>query len=146
MSAKSVVKHVLTTEGVETDEITIYFVTSPEICRLHAVFFRDPSPTDCISFPIDGAHSTHDGYHVLGEVFICPHTAIKYLTTQTEEVTSDPYQETTLYLVHGLLHLIGYDDIEDKDCLKMRAAEKKHMEGLLSQNLLLKSSSSNTGH
>ncbi len=143
MSAKSVVKHVLATERVETDEITIYFVTSPEICRLHADFFRDPSPTDCISFPIDSADSTHDGYHVLGEVFVCPNTAFDYLLTQSEEASSDPYRETTLYLVHGLLHLLGYDDIDDKDRLKMRAAEKKHMEGLLSQNLLLKPSGKN---
>ena len=138
MSAKSVVKHVLATEGVETDEITIYFVTSPKICRLHADFFRDPSPTDCISFPIDDVDAVQDSYHVLGEVFVCPHTAIDYLSTQSKEVISDPYQETTLYLVHGLLHLIGYDDIEDEDRLKMRAAEKKHMRSLLSQNLFLK--------
>lgn len=143
MSAKSAVKHVLATEGIETDEITIYFVTSPEICRLHADFFRDPSPTDCISFPIDGANPTHDGYHVLGEVFVCPHTALDFLMTHSKEATPDPYQETTLYLVHGLLHLLGYDDREDKDRLKMRAAEKKHLKSLLSHNLLLKPSIKN---
>ena len=139
MSAKSVVKHVLAAEGVETNEVTIYFVTSSEISRLHADFFRDPSPTDCISFPIDGGHPTQGGYHVLGEVFVCPHTALQYLKTQSEE--TDPYQETTLYLVHGLLHLIGYNDIEDTDRRKMRVAENKHLSNLFSQNLLLKPSS-----
>lgn len=139
ISAKAVVKEVLASEKVETDEVAVYFVTAPEICRLHAEFFLDPTPTDCISFPIDGIQLQHGAYHVLGEIFICPHSALDYLMAQSEDLNDDVYTETTLYLVHGLLHLIGYDDIEENDRLKMRTAEQKHMAHLLSKDLLLKS-------
>jgi len=132
-AVKPIVKEVLRNEELETDEVSIHFVSTAEICRLHEEFFNDPSPTDCISFPLDPLDEKDSGYHILGEVFICPQTALDY-----DEKAA--YTEVTLYLVHGLLHLLGYDDIDVKAQRKMRAAEKKHMELLASKNLLLKAS------
>ena len=134
-SVKPVVKHVLSSEKRHTDELAVYFVTTEEISRLHKEFFDDPSPTDCISFPMDEEQAS--GYHTLGEIFICPKTAIDYVLKTGEEVNEDCYRELTLYLVHGLLHLIGYDDVKKDDCAKMRAAECHHMEPLIRQKLLL---------
>ncbi|MCC5832271.1 MAG: rRNA maturation RNase YbeY [Chlamydiales bacterium] len=130
------VKYVLHTERKHTNELSVYFVTTEEITRLHKEFFHDPSPTDCISFPLDQEEGV--GYHILGEVFICPKTAIDYLLQSGEEINEDSYRETTLYLVHGLLHLIGYKDINDEDRKNMRAAEQRLMEPLIRQKLLLK--------
>jgi probable rRNA maturation factor len=42
----------------------------------------------------------------------------------------DPYRETILYLVHGLLHLVGYNDLEPKDKAAMRRKEKSCMRKL----------------
>jgi probable rRNA maturation factor len=134
-SVKAVVKEVFSLEEAQTDELSIYFVTTEEICRLHKAFFNDPSITDCISFPIDLPGETHTGYHVLGEIFICPQTAIDYLLTQGKD--ENAYQETTLYLVHGLLHLLGYDDVEKSDEQAMRTSENRHMQHLLAKDLLL---------
>ncbi|MFZ0565225.1 MAG: rRNA maturation RNase YbeY [Chlamydiales bacterium] len=133
---KPIVKEVLSLEKRSTDELAIYFVSTEEISELHKEFFDDPSPTDCISFPIDQRQGL--GYHILGEVFICPKTAIDYILKRGEEVNEDIYRETTLYLVHGLLHLLGYDDIEESDQKKMRAAENRHMHHLLREKVLLK--------
>ena len=72
-------------------------------------------------------------YSVLGEVFVCPATAIAYAS----ENKLDPYEETTLYIVHGLLHLMGYDDIDDRDAVLMRQAERRHMQKLKDLTLLL---------
>lgn len=135
-SVKAIVKEVLAFDQLSTDEVSICFVTTEEICRLHKEFFNDPSPTDCISFPVDALEDQGSGFHVLGEIFICPQTAFDYLKTETS--SQDVYQEVTLYLVHGLLHLMGYDDREAGDRLEMRAAEKRHMENLLHKKLLLK--------
>ncbi len=135
-SVAPIVKHVLKIEGRSTDEVAIYFVSTEEICRLHQDFFADPSPTDCISFPLDDQQTT--GYHILGEVFVCPKTAMDYVLTSSEEFTEDIYTETTLYLIHGLLHLLGYDDIEDADRQNMRDAEQRVMRSLIEKNLLLK--------
>lgn len=115
--------------------MAVYFVTSEEISRLHEDFFDDPSPTDCISFPMDDEQIT--GYHILGEVFICPKTALDYVLKGGEEVNEECYRELTLYLVHGILHLLGYDDINEEDQKKMRAAEIRIMTPLIRQKLIL---------
>lgn len=133
---KVIVKEVLRFDRLSTHAVNICFVTTEEICKLHKEFFNDPSPTDCITFPVDALEDQDYGYHVLGEVFICPQTALDYL--KTGATLQDLYQEVTLYLVHGLLHLIGYDDKEEGDRIIMRAAEKRHMENLLQKKLLLK--------
>ena len=103
---------------ISCDELSIFFVSTKKICALHAQFFNDPSPTDCITFPIDSSY--------LGDLFICPDTAILYAEARNE----DPYKETLLYIVHGLLHLIGYDDLDPKKRRTMRKMEKKCMDHL----------------
>lgn len=135
-SVKPVVKHVLAAEKRHTDEVDVYFVGTEEISSLHKEFFNDPAPTDCISFPLDLEPT--GGYHILGEIFICPKTALDYVLKAGEEINENCYLETTLYLIHGLLHLLGYDDIKDEDRKKMRAAEQRLIEPLIRQKLLLK--------
>ena len=130
---KPVVEKVLALENVNSDEVSVYFVSTEEICRLHEKFFDDPSPTDCISFPMDPKDG-EDDHHILGEVFVCPRTAIDYVG----ESGGEAYQETTLYLVHGLLHLMGYDDVDDVE--EMRAAEKAHLNNLTQSGSLLTNS------
>ncbi len=129
------VKYLLASEKQHSDELAVYFFTTEEITRLHKEFFDESEATDCICFPMDKEQAA--GYHILGEIFICPKTAIDYVLKTGEEVNEDCYRELTLYLVHGLLHLIGYDDIEEDDRKKMRAVERDHMELLIRQKLLL---------
>lgn len=127
---REIVKAVIRNEGQRADEMAVYFVETTEICSLHEEFFDDPGLTDCISFPMDSPEETP---RFLGEVFICPSTAIQYCLREG----GDPRAEATLYLVHGLLHLMGYDDIETRDRKVMRAEESKHMELLRAKNLIL---------
>jgi probable rRNA maturation factor len=117
---------------VNYDEVSIYFVDTKTICDLHSRFFNDPSPTDCISFPMDEASDA--GYRVMGDVFVCPETASIY--AQKHRV--DPYKEITLYAVHGLLHLLGYDDLKEDDRKKMRAAEKRYLARVENHSLWIK--------
>ena len=123
---KRIVKSVIENEGVCCDEVSIYFVSTKEISKLHKQFFDDPTPTDCISFPIDGIQSDKQQYYVLGDVFVCPETAIQY----AREKKGDAKQEIILYIIHGLLHLMGYDDMESSDRKRMRQAERKHLKRL----------------
>lgn len=113
--------------GGRVDEVSIHFVNVKEISKLHADFFDDPSPTDCISLPLDSPFDDTGSWHVLGEVFVCPAIAKSY----AKEHDLDAYQETLLYVVHGLLHLYGYDDLEPKARRKMRAKEKELMSLIL---------------
>jgi probable rRNA maturation factor len=132
-AVKALVKAVIAFEGQSCDEVTLHFVETDEICRLHEQFFGDPSTTDCISFPMDDCEDGI-GPCVLGEVFVCPATAVEYAKTHH----GDSNHECTLYIVHGLLHLMGYDDIDDADIVEMRAAEERHMQNLKQLNLILK--------
>lgn len=115
----NIVKETLQFLNIHCSEIAIYFVTEKQISKLHDEFFQDPTSTDCISFPLDKEH--------LGEIFVCPSVAISY----AEKHSLLPLQETTLYLIHGILHLIGYDDLSPKDKKEMRRMEKKCMDHLV---------------
>ena len=74
-----------------------------------------------MSFPIDPPSEDRDFHHVLGEIFVCPKVAVEYAL----ENDLDPHKELTLYVIHALLHLIGYDDIDESDRKKMREEEKR---------------------
>lgn len=132
-SVYPLVASVLDLESWKSDEVNIHFVSSEAISKIHLDFFGDPTPTDCISFPIDSEKKS-GVHHILGEVFVCPKTALDYVAKNG----GNCYEETTLYLVHALLHLLGFDDMTDEEEEKMRAAEKKHMNTLLKKGLILR--------
>ncbi|MCX6989555.1 MAG: rRNA maturation RNase YbeY [Chlamydiae bacterium] len=130
-SVKKLIHSLLKKLKVECDEISLHFVTTRKISELHADFFNDPSTTDCITFPIDDDSNSY--YRVLGEIFVCPKTALTY----AQKKGRDPYEETTLYVVHGILHLLGFDDIDPKDRTQMRKKERACMTYLKKESLLL---------
>lgn len=107
------------------DEIGIFFITDAAMRKLHKEFFNDDSPTDCISFPVDSENET--GHTYLGDIFVCPEAAFSY---------PDPYSETSLYVLHGLLHLLGYDDMDAKSRKIMRKREKTYMTHLRQMGLI----------
>jgi len=126
LSAIELIRATLEYLGVCCSEVAVYFVSEKKICELHEQFFQDPSPTDCISFPID------DSY--LGEIFVCPAAALSY----AEKGGIDVYEETALYVVHGLLHLMGFDDLEEKARRIMRKKEKSCMRHLRAVKIFLR--------
>ncbi|MDE3055149.1 MAG: rRNA maturation RNase YbeY [Verrucomicrobiota bacterium] len=95
-----------------------------KICKLHEEFFQDPTLTDCISFPLDKEY--------LGDIFVCPAVAKEYVEKNGGEV----YEEAMLYIVHALLHLLGYDDLDAQKRKVMRAKEKACMDHLRKSELL----------
>jgi probable rRNA maturation factor len=132
-AVENVVQSILKFLSVKTDEMSVCFVDSSTICNLHAEHFDDPSFTDCITFPIDDEKDTV-GYHILGEVMICPKAAIKH----AEERGGDTYDELLLYLVHGICHLTGFDDLNDEDRLKMRSEEARILNHLKQERIDLR--------
>ena len=94
-------------------EFSLNFVDEAKICELHEKFMNDPSPTDVITFKGD----TEMGF--AGEVFVSIDQALKVHKLYNHTFK----EELTLYIVHGWLHLVGYDDIKLEDRLKMKEAE-----------------------
>lgn len=128
-----IVSEVLKLEKKRCDEVSVYFVDTEEICRLHQLYFNDPSVTDCITLPIDDPEEP--GYCVLGDVFVCPKTAHEYINKEG----GDLFEEISLYVIHGILHLLNYDDIDEEEEKLMRLAEKKHINHLKEKGYLLSS-------
>lgn len=116
--------------GFAPEELIVHFVDKKTIAKLHKEHFDDPSPTDCITFPIDDLRE--EGC-LAGEIFICPQVALEY-------DPMNPYLETTLYIVHAILHIIGFDDIDPQEEPKMRQEEKRVLEHLMKKNLVLSNS------
>jgi len=121
-AAKRVIEFLLEKSGKRG--MVLSFVGKAKISSLHAQFFDDPTPTDCITFPIREPQ-------FLGEVFVCPQVAKEYV----EEHGGNIYEEITLYVVHGFLHLLGLDDTTAAARKKMRAEEKKWLKLLEKNNL-----------
>lgn len=126
LRAKEILEVLIQFLKISCEEISLYFVTEKEISSLHEQFFDDPTPTDCIAFPIDEKY--------LGDLFVCPKTAIAY----AKKKDLDPYTETLLYVVHSFLHLCGYCDLTPQKRRDMRKMEKKCMDHLREKNLQLK--------
>ena len=92
----------------ELDETDIYFVGERRIRELHAEFLGDPTPTDVITF-----------HH--GEIFICP--AVADDQRQAHRLTLQ--DELLIYMIHGLLHLCGYQDKTPAQFKRMAQAQNR---------------------
>jgi probable rRNA maturation factor len=132
-SVKGLVSFLSKTLKITGGEIIIHLVSERKICKLHKDFFHDPSPTDCITFPIQPLQEENRFYTTLGEIFICPKVALQYAI----EHRLNPYKEASRYIVHGILHLLGYDDIDPKEQVKMRAKENRCLKMLIQKKQLL---------
>lgn len=122
-STKKLLSALCTFYTIETDRISISFIGKKESGLLHEKFFNDPTPTDCMSFPLDfpGEKSPRGIPRILGEIFVCPEVALEY----GKKHGTDPYVETALYVIHAFLHLIGYDDTSPTAKKVIRREEKK---------------------
>lgn len=110
------------------DEVILHLVDKGTITQLHADFFNDPTPTDCISFPMDPPGSDKScGPTILGEVFVCPEVAVEY----AQQHQKNSLEETALYIIHGMLHLLGYDDVEELSIAEMRKMEAACIKSLV---------------
>ena len=104
------VRHCLRDERVTGDwQLAIAFVDTDEISMLHEQFMGDPAPTDIITFPYDDPEI--DG----GDIAICVPIAAEY----ARDHGSTSSAELEFLILHGLLHLLEYDDTTDDGRAKM---------------------------
>ena len=105
---------------VPPGELSVALLGRAQIVDLHARFLNDPTPTDVITFDGD---PTCD---FAGEICVSVDQALEVC----QRYGNDFATELTLYLVHGWLHLAGYDDHNPDDIAAMRAAEKRALQWL----------------
>jgi len=97
--------------------LSIVFMTDDALAQLHADFLDDPTPTDVITFEGSPELGT------AGEICVSADRAAAFAAEHQRDFS----EELTLYLVHGWLHLAGYDDLKPTLKRQMRAAETRAM-------------------
>ena len=88
--------------GLESIEISVYITDDQEIRELNKTYRGKDKSTDVLSFPLD---ETFDGYRILGDIVISQDTAER----QAKELGHSLKNEVKRLLIHGLVHLLGYD-------------------------------------
>ena len=111
-AARAAVAATLRAEGVTAGEVGVVVVDPAEMAALNSAHRGRDEPTDVLSFPLDGRDALPDGLpRQLGDIVVCPERA---------EADGTPI---ALLLVHGALHLVGYDhEADNGDMLRRQQA------------------------
>jgi probable rRNA maturation factor len=104
-----VVAAVLLAEAIGEVEVGVIIVGEPDMQELNREHRDQDSATDVLSFPIDEDESLPGVPRMLGDVAIC----LPVLLAQATEREVSPAAELTDLLIHGVLHLLGYDHETD---------------------------------
>ena len=110
-------------------EVGIIFVTDETMARYNRRFLGKEGPTDVLALPL-----APDGYKPskadsdtaggvpfgLGDIFVAP----RFVYRQARDHGSDPEDEISLMITHGLLHLVGYDHESESEAVVMEERER----------------------
>jgi probable rRNA maturation factor len=119
---RQIVRAVLEGEDVNEAEISVAFVDNPTIHQLNRRYLNHDEPTDVLSFPLSEGNSRR----LAGELVIGAEVA----QSQAENRGHPLHAELALYVIHGLLHLCGYDDKTEAGAAEMRERERFYLREL----------------
>jgi probable rRNA maturation factor len=117
---KECARTVLAGEGVREAKVVLAFVDDATIAGLNKRFLEHEGPTDVITFPYS------KGKKLEGEVVI----GVEVAQRESVERGHDVNTELCLYVIHGTLHLCGYDDRSARDAAEMRTKERAYLKRL----------------
>ncbi|MCB0280156.1 MAG: rRNA maturation RNase YbeY [Calditrichaeota bacterium] len=109
----SLINLVIDQEKMDCKSVTVIWVNDADLAKLHADFLDDPSKTDVMTFDLGDEQ-------IEAEIYISVDRAIE----QAKQFKVDLSNELSRLVVHGLLHLAGYDDHTDTDIKAMRQREE----------------------
>lgn len=101
----------------ELEEIEFTIVSDEEIAVVHAEFLDDPTPTDVITF-----------HH--GEILVSADTALRQGSDHGQPLN----QELALYMIHGLMHLGGWDDHDSQEAAEMTRQQEAILQTCLASS------------
>ncbi len=123
---------VLRDEGVGSGELGLRFVDTGAMAELNLAHMGEAGPTDVLAFPIDGGHGgapTSEPAVLLGDVVVCPSYAARTngdpAASGYPRPTGDPDDELALLVVHGVLHVLGYDHAHEAEAAAMQTRERQ---------------------
>lgn len=112
-------RETLAAEHLDRVELSLSFVDEDEIAELHERYLHEAGPTDVLSFPLDDDDVDERGVRLLGDVVVAPAVAAR-------NRPADPAAELRLLVVHGVLHVLGYDHDDVEDRAEMWARQSRY--------------------
>jgi probable rRNA maturation factor len=115
-SVRRLIHQVLQAEKVTAARIVIAFVDNEVIHRVNREHLDHDYPTDVVTFPYHSANEP-----IFGEIVI----STEFAASQAPRYGHSVESEVMLYIIHGLLHLVGYDDHSLPDARRMKRRQKQ---------------------
>lgn len=112
------IEAILADHQVEQAELSLAIVDDPAIHQINREYLQHDYPTDVISFLLQDEPAG-----LVGQLVVSSDTAARE-AAQLGQCVED---ELLLYVIHGTLHLMGYDDHEPQDAVRMRQAEAEYL-------------------
>jgi len=118
---KKAARSILRDAGVRSAEVSIAIVSDQRMHELNRQYLQHDYPTDVLSFVLarDERARTLDG-EIIASSDYAAREAVRYGWTTDDELL--------LYIIHGCLHLVGYDDTTAVSKTAMRSAEARYLE------------------
>ncbi|HXS67752.1 MAG TPA: rRNA maturation RNase YbeY [Candidatus Polarisedimenticolia bacterium] len=110
--------------GLKTFDLVIYLVGKTEMAGINEKFLQHNGPTDVITFDycsLELGTWNLELSPLHGEIFICPDVAL----TQSRQFRASWQSELARYVIHGVLHLRGFDDLSPAKRRKMKREENR---------------------
>jgi len=124
---KNIVLEILRYQKIQKSVLSVVFVSSQKIRALNKKFLNRSYATDVLAFDLSGNGSVGkkslkiSPEQITGDIIISTdavkQNSLKFKTSESHELV--------LYIVHGILHLLGYDDHNDSDIKRMRLKEQE---------------------
>ena len=115
---KEICKKIMNDNGHDIANITIIFTNDVTLHKLKKQYFKQDLYTDTITFNLE-----EDGGNIEGEVYI----SLDRIEENSEIYRQDILMECKRVIIHSFLHLVGYEDILEKDKLLMTDLEDKYL-------------------
>ena len=103
----------------ECAELTIRLVNPDEMTHLNHTYRQQNKVTNVLAFPSSYPQEISLDYPLLGDIIICPDV----LKTESDTLKTPLIAHWAHIVIHGILHLLGYDHINDEDAQIMQAIE-----------------------
>ncbi|KTD17089.1 rRNA maturation RNase YbeY [Legionella jordanis] len=106
-------------DHISSAELTLRFVDQGEIQELNRIYRKQDKPTNVLAFPATIPDNIDLDYPLLGDIIICP----AVLLAESTELDKPLQAHWAHIVIHGVLHLLGYDHIIDSEAEIMQGLE-----------------------
>ncbi len=110
---------------------SVVLLKKAKMKEMNREYLDEDRPTDVLAFPLQDEDGGGTNDNLLGEILVCPAIA----RSRAAEHGFAPEHEMYLYLIHGLLHLLGYDDKKEEDRKKMNTRQQELLDTFLSKQV-----------